>query len=288
MTTRNTLAALVAASLAFAGCGTAKLADAIANGTDLGAADTTASFDGTGSDGAAGTDDGAGLNDSTGGGDGTVGGDDTGKDGGKSDAKDAGKDGAKAEVTAPAATWGECAISDTTCMSGCVQSNCIDQYSACQKDPKCKKFETCAQNCGKTPAVLPPQDTTPVTQLPGESTQTYCLRVCEIQAGPATLALDEGYYDCLIGHCVDCANSAPQIPADLCKATCGLVNFCTTEYDACLSDKDCTELYGCLLICGTDKPCQMTCQDNTTQAAIKLLNGFNTCENNHANDCTAP
>ncbi len=262
MMIRMTLAALLAASLAITGCSST-------TSTSGGTTTDTATTDDAVADTTTGTD--AAGDTATG---------DT--------AKDAGKDTVKADVGPPTATWGECALSDQACLQGCVPSNCGDSSQACQADKKCTDLQTCFQNCGKTPMVMPPQDTTPVAYLPGEATDAYCQRVCEIQGGPAALAEDEAYIECVIGKCLDCANSAPDISKASCQQACGAENYCSDQYTACLGDTECLGTYGCLLTCGSDQACSTACAGKASTATQKMLTDYNTCVTKYAKTCVAP
>ena len=262
---RTTLAALIAASLALSGCSSSTTSSGGGGTTDTTTADDTVSDTTTGND--------------------TVSGDTTADTG-----KDAGKDTVKADVGPPTASWGTCTISDTACMQGCVPQACSDAGSACQADKKCTDLQTCFQNCGKTPIVMPPQDATPVAQLPGETTDTYCQRVCEIQGGPTALAEDQAYIECVIGMCLDCATSATDgIPKASCQASCGLENYCLDGYNACINDADCVNTYGCMLSCASgDQACQTACQKAAPAPALALLKTWNDCETKYAKTCVAP
>ncbi len=261
---RMTLAALTAAAFAVSGC----------SSSTSGSGTTT---DATTTDDTAVTDTTTGNDTATG---------DTLADTGK----DAGKDTVKADVGPPTATWGSCAISDQACLQDCIPTNCSDSGQACQADKKCTGLQDCFQNCGATPAVLPPQDGTPVAQLPGETTDSYCQRVCEIQAGPAALAEDEAYIECVIGKCLDCAISAKDgIPKASCQQSCGVENYCADEYGALLSDTDGLNTYGCLLMCGSgDQACQQACQTSAPPAALTLLKTWNDCATKYKTTCVAP
>ena len=262
MMTRFALAALLATSLTAAACGSS-------TSTDGGTTTTT--------DTTAGGED--AISDTTGGGNDTTG----------SDAKaDAGKDVQKADVGTPKATWGECQLSDQACMQGCVQSSCGDANQACATNSECMAFQDCISGCQATPIKLPEQ-ATPEVALPGEDTQSYCFRVCEDQASPAALALDQNYITCVIGFCMDCSAAQSGITTAQCKQSCGQENYCGDATTACLEDTDCLGLYGCLLKCPQgDQACQTKCQTDAKGQAVTLFTAFNTCLSKNTATCVAP
>ena len=211
---------------------------------------------------------------------------DIAKDGGFDVAKDVAKD-TKPDTGPPPVTWGTCTLDDQACMQDCVQTNCVDAYAMCQNDGPCAKLTTCNSGCAKTPIVMPAQSGTPLPYNPGESQTNYCYRVCSTQAGPVAVALQEGYYACIVGFCVDCDNSG-QITAAQCKSTCAQENYCLTEFTDCLGDSGCGALYGCLIQCNGDQTCLQDCQSGATSSAAAMLTAVQKCLTANAGKCVAP
>lgn len=263
MMIRMTLAALLAASLAFAGCGSSTSSSGgTTTTTDTATGDDTAVTDTT-----AGTDAASG---------------DTAT-------KDVGKDTVKADIGAPKITWGECVLTDTPCLQGCVQTNCMDANQACAGNADCAAYQKCQQGCYATPVKLPEQ-ATPIAQLPAEDTQTYCNRVCSEQATGEALALDQAYISCIIGYCIDCnQSSSGGITKSQCQAACGQENFCLDPLNACLGDTDCLSAFGCLFKCDNgDAACQNACITSAKGQGGPLFKTFNDCVTANATKCVAP
>jgi hypothetical protein len=266
MTIRTTLAALLAAALALAGCGTTT--------TSSGTPDTT-----TGEDAVV---DAAGS--------------DTTSDTAADTGKDAGKDTVKADVGPPTPNWGTCDFGNKdpndTCIQDCYPSTCPNQQQACGSDKACIAFQDCIfKTCKATPLVLPalPGDVTPPTQLADETTLTYCDRLCEIQAGPVAVAEFLDFNNCLIGTCMDCSKPVSGITKQLCVQTCGEFNNCLDAHDACFADTDCTTVIGCSATCAqSDTACQTACQTNAKGASMAELKAIDDCTKKNAKVCTAP
>ena len=213
---------------------------------------------------------------------------DIAKDTGKDAGKDIGKDTSKPDVQAPKPTWGTCAITDQTCLQGCVQSSCTDAGQACVGDSACSALQDCNSNCGNTPIVMPVQSGTPIPQNPGETEQDYCYRVCSAQAGYTAVALNQAYLECVVGSCLDCsASSSGGITQAQCQGACAAENTCKSKFDACLNSADCLDLYGCL-ITAADATEQQTCMSNASSSASTTFDAFNTCMTNNATVCVAP
>ncbi len=208
---------------------------------------------------------------------------DVGKDVGKDIAKDVPKD-----IGPPVASWGQCSLNDNACMQGCVQSSCTDPYSNCQNDSGCNQLLACNSGCGATPIKMPTQSGSPIPQNSGETQKDYCYRVCSAQAGPSAVALDYAYIECVIGMCVDCSQSASAgITKAQCQSSCGLENYCQTEYSACLNDTDCLAFYGCLLN-AADQAGQQDCAAAAASNAQSIFTSFNDCVTANATKCVAP
>ena len=127
---------------------------------------------------------------------------------------------------------------------------------------------------------------TAIPQNSGETQQDYCYRVCQVQAGPVGMARDEAYVECVIGLCVDCANSGGITQAQ-CQSACSLENYCSTQYNNCLQDSGCLSYYGCI-VTAADQAAQNACASTASSLAQSLLSSLDNCLTTNGSGCVAP
>ncbi len=203
-------------------------------------------------------------------------------------AYDVGKDSSKSDLPTVKPTWGSCQINAAGCTSQCMQSECSDAYAQCNSSAECASYFDCELGCGSTPLKMPPQ-TTPVQQLPGEDTQTYCYRICETQATGVAVALNQVFEQCAIGACLDCASSSNSIIISLCKSSCGAFNNCGDFLSACEADTDCMNVFGCTLKCPSgNTTCQSDCLNNAMGNGKAEFIAYSQCGTKNQDACVAP
>ncbi len=133
---------------------------------------------------------------------------------------------------------------------------------------------------------MPPQDGTPVAQLPNEATPAYCTRVCFLQGGNLAAGKLTNFNTCIIGKCLDCDKVTPQL-STLCKAQCGAYAKCGNEIEACNKSEDCLKLSGCIAQCN-DQPCAEACAKGASAAGADLYTKLAGCTNANKDMCVAP
>lgn len=185
-------------------------------------------------------------------------------------------------------TYGDCATSDQSCIQACAQAECMPEVQGCLAgDPKCKSLFDCLVNCEKTPPVMPPQDATPLAQLPDEATPAYCERVCTTQAGAKPSFELSQFNGCIVGKCIDCTKMSGG-EQNYCKQECGKFNKCKNELDACAKDADCIDVIYCVSQCSGDKNCANGCLAKAKGKGADLVTTYTTCVGTNADACKAP
>jgi hypothetical protein len=141
----------------------------------------------------------------------------------------------------------------------CTDTNCCDQYLACQADPRCADYyKTCIPGCTAT-----------------GSTYAACVVQCDMQYG-AGHAIFAPYHACTEQHCLaPCTNGTPD------QCTTCIYAECADQAAACAGDRACDTLLNCLTVCNgqaNSDQCSSACTQGFSQATQDEVNTELTCE----------